>query len=103
MDDEQFKVVFLPCHCADSTHHIIMERFEYDVINGVPEYEYCFKVIMSPYQGFFGRLKLAIKYVLGVAGNRSSYYHEVILTEEQFRNLSSSFVDTPNEKEGQRE
>lgn len=82
---------FIPCKCGDTSHHVIVQRFDWneDDAGKGPEIEYSIAVTLSHYLPFWKRVWVAFKYVTGF--REYSYYHEILIEEDDFRKISGLF------------
>jgi len=88
---ETQEIRLVSCMCGSVDHHIIISRSDYSDDPEHKQYEYAFYITLDPTRSFFGRVWLGLKYIFGF--NSTNYYHDILLTEKQFKNISSLFDD----------
>lgn len=94
-EEEVQEVELVSCMCGDVDHHVIISRYNWSDDPANPEYEYSFNVTLSQSKSFVERIWVALKYIFGY--NAGNYYHDIILTDKQFRNIPNLFGDKHEE------
>ncbi len=90
--------IFLQCECVANSDHTIRVICDDGIYGGeaIHDPQFVVSAQMSHYKGFWGRLVIAIKYVLGI-DNTYCHYTETICSKEQMDRLFK-FVNDRTDK-----
>lgn len=89
-------IEILPCSCTDLSHTAILRKFSWD--EDGEQSEYCFSVTMTNYQSFWGRLKMAFRYLFKM-DSANHQYVDVILEDASIEKLKSFIKDYEESKD----
>lgn len=84
--DVKNETIFLQCECLEHSDHTIRVTVDDDWGGDTYPPQFIVSAQMSHYRGFWGRLGIALKYVLGI-DNTYCHYTDTICSLEQMDRL----------------